>query len=133
MMGICLGRFIQNLFLKSRYQSRNKLLKPVFAQFNTLGLRSALHPRLSHDRAFSPQESTVGFHMAGLAAREDAKLSHGRDFTPRTCGQLDRPWAWDMDWTPLFKAESPQCDSLGWSESASGSPGDIPAQISPAL
>ena len=37
-MGICLGRFIQNLFLKSRYQSRNKLLKPVFAQFNTLGL-----------------------------------------------------------------------------------------------
>ena len=36
-MGICLGRFIQNLFLKSRYQSRNKLLKPVFAQFNTLG------------------------------------------------------------------------------------------------
>ncbi len=40
-MGICLGRFIQNLFLKSRYQSRNKLLKPVFAQFNTLGPSSA--------------------------------------------------------------------------------------------
>jgi len=78
-------------------------------------------------------DSTPGFHMARLAALEDARLSHGRDFTPRTCGQLDHPWAWDMDWTPLFRAESPQRDSLGWSESASGGPGDIPEQISPAL